>query len=1040
MNSCHYNKEIFVKDYFDIHSFYVNYYNRISNNNILILMQVGSFHECYNTDNEGPKLNIIGEKLDMVVTMKNKNKPLSTSNPRMMGFPSYIVDDVIDKIISIGYTVVRIDQTSEPPNPKREVVGIFSPSTQINSSICKNIVCIAIDGIKLKTANPLLCIGLASYCMMTGEGSIYEIASSCYDTMLSLDGSIRFLEKYPPAEIVFFYSKNIINYIETNKTINRMTLNDISRYIGINDNITTYKVNNENITNPLYQTNIVSKIFNNMDIENLHAYNMARIALVGILEFTTNHMPLLLNKLTKPKYFDQINTLYLGNKALEQLDIITQDDKNISLYKVICNTRTPMGKRLLKDNLCNPLICPIMLQERYNIIEKLLENKLFESLYNNLINIADLPKLVRKIELKKIYPNEFANFYFSFIQINNTVNILNKDIQELFKVDTNLITIISDIIGDIEGVFDIEYISTLNFIYYKEETKNFIINNKYSKITELEKSIMIGNNFMEHLVKELEKLIEEKNKKIINKEQTIITLKYNDREGHYMLLTKRRCKILRENLKKIENIKIGTTIINIVDLEFTDLPKSNNTKISCKDIIKISVDVVELKSKLAAELKIAFYIEVTNLITKYREKITDIIKIIENIDFLNSGAICAYNNGYHKPTIIEKDNSYFKATKLRHPIIESISDNTTYQPHDISIGLDKVGILLYGINSSGKSTLMKSIGLNIVMAQIGYYVAASEFTFSPYYNIFTRIIGTDNIFRGMSSFMVEMMELMAILKRNTNKTLVLGDEICRGTEEKSANIIVAYMLETLAESKTSFITATHLHSIADLPSVKNIKNINIMHLKIDYDSINDTLIYCRELKEGQGDKYYGVMVAKYLMKTDHFNNRTKELEMEYENYTVKKSNYNKGVLMIDCKICKETKGLETHHINFQKDCDDIKVIDKPHIKKNKPYNLVVLCSKCHDMIDRGCIIVNGWVQTSDNTILDWYHSRIPLLSTIEDLENPLLSKIQLDTVDIINEYKMKNLSTTKVKKLIKSKHNINISEYTIKKVLKIKKN
>jgi len=978
MNLSHYNniipysKIILVKDYFDIHSYYHNIYSKISNSKILILMQVGSFHECYNTDIEGPNLHTIGEKLDMVVTMKNKNKLLCRENPRMMGFPSYIVDDVIEKILSIGYTIVRIDQTTEPPNPKREIVGIYTSSSHINqnSNTCKNIVCIAIDAIKLKTSSPLLCIGLASYCMMTGEGSIYETASTTFDTMLSLDSAIRFLEKYPPSEVILYYSKNIMNYINLNKHIGRMTLDEITSYIGINDNITIYKLNNEMITNPTYQINIINKIFNEIEIENLHAYNMARIALVGILEFTSNHMPLLLNKLTKPKYFDQINTLYLGNKALEQLDIMPTNDRNTSLYNILCQTKTPMGKRLLKENLCNPLISPILLQNRYNIIEKLLENKIYETINNNMVNIYDLPKLIRKMELLKIYPSEFANFYFSFIQIRNVFNSLDTCIMKLFDIDKNIICKTNDIIQIIESTFDIEYMSKLNFINYKEETINFITSKKYTKIIELEENIKLGNNFMEHLVKELEKLIYEKNNKVIKKEQANITMKYNDRDGHYMLLTKRRCKILRENLKKLENIKIGSTVINIMDLEFTDLPKSNNTKICCKDITKISVDVVELKTTLATELKIAFYNEITLFISKYKEDINKIIGIVETLDFLNSGAIVAFNNGYTKPNIVEKENSYFTAKKLRHPIVETISNNTTYHPYDISIGVDTTGILLYGINSSGKSTLMKSIGLNIVMAQIGYYVAAIDFTYSPYHNIFTRIIGTDNLFRGMSSFMIEMMELMAILKRNTNKTMVLGDEICRGTEEKSANIIVAYMLETLVESKTSFITATHLHSIADLPSVAKIKDIAIMHLKIDYDAINDTLIYKRELMMGQGDKYYGVMVAKYLMKTDHFNNRTKELEMEYENYTVKKSNYNKSVLMTKCTICDEKKNLETHHINFQKDCDSVKVIAQPHIKKNKPYNLVVLCRECHDMIDRGDIIVNGWVKTSNDTILD----------------------------------------------------------------------
>ena len=994
-STIHYNKEIFVKDYFDIHDHYVNIYKGTNSNilcNILILMQVGSFHECYNTDTEGPNLHVIGEKLDMIVTHKNKSKPLSTSNPRMMGFPSYIVEEVMDKIISIGYTIVRIDQTTEPPNPKREVVGIFSPSTHINNNnnINSNIVCITIDGMKLKTSTPLLCIGVACYNMMTGEGCVYESASTITDTMLALDNTVRFLEKYPPSEIVTFYSKNIITYFTTNKHINHMTLDDIIKYIGINNN-TTYTINNIDIvTNAKYQENIIIKTFNDtMDSINLHAYNMARLALVCILEFTTNHMPLLLEKLNKPIYFDQINTLYLGNKAIDQLDIMPSPDKSKTLYSVLCKTRTPMGKRLLKDNLCNPLINVDILNFRYNIIEMLMENNICEKIYNSMNNITDLPKLVRRMELNKIYPSEVAIFYNSMLIIQNTISLLEKNNIKIIKkisknlcMSENILNSIDSIINTINTTFDIDYITNITYINYKEETTNYILNKNctnYKKIEELAEGITLGNNFMEHLVKILVKYVEEKNPKVIKKDNEPIILKYNDRDGHYMLLTKRRSKILRDNLKDIPTLTIGKHIINTKDLEFLDLPRSNNTKICCKEIQKISIDVVELKSILAKEIKEAFYYHVNLIITENKKLLSNIINFIIMLDFLNSGAVVSYQNGYSKPIIEEKSNSYFRAKQLRHPIVELLCNDTMYHPHDISLGGTTTmsdsthsGILLYGINSSGKSTLMKSIGLAIVMAQIGYYVPSTEFVYSPYQNIFTRIVGNDNIFRGMSSFMVEMMELMAILKRNNMKTLVLGDEICRGTEEKSANIIVAYMLETLINNNTSFITATHLHSIASLPTVKNLKNLSIMHLKINYDEVKDVLIYSRDLMEGQGDKYYGVMVAKYLMKNDHFNNRTKELEMEYEDYSVKKSNYNKDVLMISCHICKSTKKLETHHINFQKDCDKVKVVKKPHIKKNKPYNLVVLCSKCHDMIDRNDIIVNGWVDTSNGITLDWY--------------------------------------------------------------------
>ncbi len=966
-----YTKEIFVKDYFDIHNHYFKTYGKST----LILMQVGSFHECYNTDTDGPDLFYLGERINMTVTQKNKSKPLSTSNPRMMGFPSYIVEDMIDRIVSLGYTIIQIDQTSEPPNPTREVVGIFSASTNINTKQSKfdmiksNLVCIVFDALKLKTSNPILCIGISSYDMMTGEGCVYETVSTTYDVMLALDNTIRFLEKYQPSETIYHFSTELQKHVEKNGSINRMSLDDLIKYLGIKENMTTYKLSNiDLLTNIKYTSNLLNDIYKSqLENINLHVYNYARLSLVGLLEFAKNHQPILLTKLTEPIYFDNDETLYLGNKALDQLNVLHFADKHnpglLTLYDIICNTKTPMGKRFLIDQLCNPLVDSVKLNERYNTINTLLKNNLYENIGKELNNISDIPKLIRKMELNKINPYEINNLYISLIQISKVFKILNKN--KIFEENINILEI-SDCI---EKTFDLSYIENLNYSNYKEETYNYILNN--TNLNYIAQKIETSNNCMDLLVSTLEKYIEEINPKVIKKDSNAITLKFNDRDGHYMLITKRRCKILREKLTQINEIDIGGIKIQVKDLEFTDLPKSNNTKITCNEINKISNHVVSYKIDLANQIKIAFYKETFNIINTYREVLTNISNIIKLIDFLNSGAITAFKCGYCRPEIIEKENSYFDAQQLRHPIIEVINTDISYHPHNISLGKDNNGILLYGIHSSGKSTLMKSIGLSIILAQIGYYVPATSFIYKPYKNIFTRIIGNDNIYRSMSSFMVEMIELMAILKRNNNNTLVIADELAKGTEEKSANILVAYMLETLSKNNTSFITATHLHSISELPSVKNINNIKIMHIKVSYNDVKDILIYDRELSIGQGDKYYGVMVAKYMMKNDNFNKRTKELEMEYDNYHIKKSNYNKDLLMIECHICKCKDHLETHHINFQKDCDEVKVKNKPHIKKNANYNLVILCSKCHDKIDRNEIIVNGWIKTSCSIELDY---------------------------------------------------------------------
>lgn len=142
-------------------------------------------------------------------------------------------------------------------------------------------------------------------------------------------------------------------------------------------------------------------------------------------------------------------------------------------------------------------------------------------------------------------------------------------------------------------------------------------------------------------------------------------------------------------------------------------------------------------------------------LNKLTEKFNDLFNWASNeigfLDFINSGAICVVKNKYSKPVIEQKEKSYFIATGLRHPIIEFINKDFSYIPHNISLGDEMDGILLYGINSSGKSTLMKSIGLNIILAQIGYFIASENFTFSPYNFLFTRIVGNDNMYKGLSS-------------------------------------------------------------------------------------------------------------------------------------------------------------------------------------------------------------------------------------------------------------------------------------------------
>jgi DNA mismatch repair protein MutS len=213
-----------------------------------------------------------------------------------------------------------------------------------------------------------------------------------------------------------------------------------------------------------------------------------------------------------------------------------------------------------------------------------------------------------------------------------------------------------------------------------------------------------------------------------------------------------------------------------------------------------------------------------------------------------------------------------------------------------------------------------------------------------------RLTGNDNIFKGLSSVAVEMFELKNILENKGKNTIVVGDELARGTESVSALSILGSSLIELQNSGTTSIFATHYHDIVEIPEI----NFSIYHMHVDIKEDN-TIVYSRKLTKGKSNDLYGILVAENLINNLSFIERAKKISnnlLEQKNTVLqtKKSRYNSGLYVDECIFCKKTNKLETHHINYQKDCDDYLVKDKPHIAKNHLANLIVICDKCHDNI------------------------------------------------------------------------------------------
>ena len=211
-------------------------------------------------------------------------------------------------------------------------------------------------------------------------------------------------------------------------------------------------------------------------------------------------------------------------------------------------------------------------------------------------------------------------------------------------------------------------------------------------------------------------------------------------------------------------------------------------------------------------------------------------------------------------------------------------------------------------------------------------------------------MGNDNLFKGLSTFAVEMSELRIILNTSDENSLILGDELCSGTEHESAVSIFVSGLQALSKKRSSAIFATHLHEIVGFDEIEELDNLIIKHLTVQYDKSKDSLIYDRKLKDGAGDSMYGLEVCKSLHLPEDFLENAYVLRSKYskEETTIlntKTSHFNRNKIMGLCEMCKKDLGEEVHHLQHQEKADNNNMINNFH--KNHPANLLTLCEKCH---------------------------------------------------------------------------------------------
>ena len=954
-------EKLLTEIYFDLQLFFEEKYGK----NTIVFMEIGSFFETYEVNNETHqigKAKEVSELLNIQLTRKNKSIiENSLQNPLLAGIPAVSLERYLSRLVqSKKYTIVLVRQKGEPPHVKRYIANIISPGTNFDyvmESSENYLVSLLID-----CNHQIYSVGYSAIDVSTGKTIINEVHGTREDKTYALDEIFNLLQTYKTSEVVLTFNSESIdkewvqNYLEINQSVSHSL------------NKTRLKITYQNeLFARIYAIRSLLSPIEYLDIER---YPYASESLAILCDFIIEHDANIIEKMSRPILVGNSRYLYLGNNALEQLDIISRNPSEMTLLTLIDQTSTAIGKRLLKERLLNP-ICDIkILNERFDLSAQLMkEYKKFEIA---LKQVYDLERILRRIALKKLHPLELDYLSTSLEAI---LGILKE--AQFKKIPTP-----KELFDESEALFLMlqnTFILDSCAKFRKDQiSENLFVKGVYPQIDKIEQTKKERFSALEQIAKTIESFFEENNR-------STISIEWLESEGHYISLSKNRFALIEEKLMQ-SFITIGEKHYFFKDFTFRHL--KNSVKISASLIEEISQEISLSNMQMIALVKERYDEMLEKIETHYALTLEHLIAFVGTLDVALSNAKCASLYNYVRPELCLSEERFVEAIGLRHPLIESREENGIYIPNDLFLGTPNAkithdhitleatdvkevqGILLYGINSSGKSSLMKSLGMAVIMAQSGFFVPCASLRFSLFDKLFTRIMSHDNLYKGLSTFTVEMLELKNIFNRATPYSLVLGDEISHGTETESALAIVASAIKKMDTLGSLFVFATHLHQLGHLTLIKELKKVIPLHLGVSYDEENDRLLYNRKLELGSGSSLYGLEFAKSLhMDKDfikmaydirrHLAGELGEIELLKQK---KRSKYNKNLYLSKCALCDEYVE-EVHHIKAQESANEYGQIE--HFHQNHRFNLIPLCAKHHRMVHEGKITISGFVMSSD---------------------------------------------------------------------------
>ncbi|PIR42400.1 DNA mismatch repair protein MutS [candidate division WWE3 bacterium CG_4_9_14_0_2_um_filter_35_11] len=801
----------------------------------ILLFRLGDFYEMFLEDAE------IGSKvLDITLTARNKGKDGAIP---MCGVPFHASDAYISKLVKNGHKVAICEQIGTPQESgeivERDVIRVVTPGTIVDENMLENKSNNYVLSLSIDKKKNLLALAYAD--ISTGDFIIKEsqLKPQTIDQNTFLTSKIIDID---PSEILL--KDDLYNDSDLLKKLKNSTKTNISKAIESNSN----HVENLSYIKDFFKVK-------SLEVFSIDENDLAIIdAIKQLLEYLMYTQKDKLFHIKKIKNESNSEYMQLDFGTINNLEIFYSNKRRetstntFSLIETLDKTYTAMGGRLLKSWISSPLFNLEKIQRRLDIVEHISENhRLREKIQENLKHIADIERLVSKVGTNTANARDLIGLSNSLQLTSNLLEIIIDDKVLNENLYRNLISDIKDVSDLIKNKIRDEPPVSIH-------VGGMIKENVDQGLDDIKESIKDSKDWISQL-------------ELIEKKATgISTLKvgFNSVFGYY-----------------IEVSKANSTHVPVHYIRKQTLVNSERY---ITDDLKFREDIVlnaeEKINKIELEIFQALLIELLNFTSSIQKS----ARIIGNIDCLQCFAAVSIENNYVKPKIYSAPHFSLILNEARHPVIEKSIGMSEFTPNSTNFNKKEFIHLITGPNMSGKSTYIRQIALIQIMAQAGSFVPASVADISIVDGIFTRIGAGDAIAQGLSTFMVEMIETAKILNNATENSLIILDEVGRGTSTADGLSIAKAITEFIHNKiKAKTLFATHFHELTTLDQkLKSLKNYHIEAISEGSD-----IKFLHKVEKGGTDKSYGIEVAKLAGIPDEVIDRAKELLNQSSNPQLK---------------------------------------------------------------------------------------------------------------------------------------------------------